>query len=79
MDAGGIKEWRPERIIFFIDLDNEVDLEFAKKTISLRSQGPSRLEIIKQGIRNFVFGKQALSSQHEYAIAIMTKTTELVD
>jgi len=61
-----------EKIIFCIDLCKEVDsLDFCRGG----KKSPTRLDLIKQALRIFVFTKQKMNPNHEFAICVLTETT----
>jgi len=59
-----------EKLIFCIDLSDEVDsLEFARG-----GKTPTRLDLIKAALRVFVYAKQKMNPNHEFAICALTET-----
>eukprot|EP01095_Lingulamoeba_sp_RSL-Kostka_P012553 TRINITY_DN4996_c0_g5_i1.p1 TRINITY_DN4996_c0_g5~~TRINITY_DN4996_c0_g5_i1.p1 ORF type:complete len:271 (+),score=40.84 TRINITY_DN4996_c0_g5_i1:203-1015(+) len=65
-----LQPYRPEKIIFCIDLDNEVSKDFPKKGYK-----HSKLDYIKQLIQNFIHIKQKMSTKHEFALIAFTETS----
>jgi len=58
-----------KKIILAIDLDNEVDsLDFVRNKKSV----PTRLDLIKAAFRNFVYSKQKMNPNHEFALCVLT-------
>jgi len=61
-----------ERIIFCIDLNNEMDsLDFSRGA-SNKKNYPTRLDLIKCALRIFVNTKQKINPNHEYGIIALT-------
>jgi hypothetical protein len=73
--ASVVKPFAPERILFLLDVDTEGN---AGDFLKHNGKSPTRFELIKQGIKNFIYAKQVLSKRHEFAIATLTTTVEFV-
>eukprot|EP01121_Diplochlamys_sp_Union-15-3_P005267 TRINITY_DN15596_c0_g1_i1.p1 TRINITY_DN15596_c0_g1~~TRINITY_DN15596_c0_g1_i1.p1 ORF type:complete len:241 (-),score=29.38 TRINITY_DN15596_c0_g1_i1:19-741(-) len=61
----------PERIIFCIDLHEEIDSEFNRQ----RGKKFSRLDHLKICLRLFAYTKSKMSQKHEFAICCLTTNT----
>lgn len=64
-----IIEFYPEKILFLIDSDAEMN----SKDFCRGTNSPSRFDLVKQAIINLMIIKQTLSPKHEFAIGILTE------
>lgn len=65
------REFIPEKLLFLIDLDAEMNsTDFIRGN---GTDGPTRIDLVKQAIVSLIIAKQALSNRHEFAIGILTE------
>eukprot|EP01113_Clastostelium_recurvatum_P041129 TRINITY_DN6488_c0_g2_i1.p1 TRINITY_DN6488_c0_g2~~TRINITY_DN6488_c0_g2_i1.p1 ORF type:complete len:252 (+),score=53.78 TRINITY_DN6488_c0_g2_i1:22-756(+) len=75
---GGLHEFVPERIIFFIDICDEMqedEMSRSAAAVLSMSRRPSRMDHIKTCLRGFMLTKQRMSQHHEFALALLTDST----
>jgi len=59
----------PEKRVFCVDLCGEMDsLDFARGKSS-----PTRLDLVKSALRLFVYTKQKINQDHEFALVLLTE------
>lgn len=72
-----LQEFQAERILFLIDIDAEANLrDFVR--MSGNTEQPTRLDMVKQALCNFVCAKKLFSSQHEFALGTLSDRVEMV-
>jgi len=64
----------PEKIIFCVDLNNEMNNMDFQRGNNRGIKILSRMELVKNALRIFLFSKHRMSAKHEYAICLLTET-----